>query len=101
MGRLLAGVALGALLVPSSGAGATRPFPGSASWADARHGWAPNPSYEGLCKRTWQATGDSSLCSTEDGGRSWRVIFVGGNYVFTAVRTSAQAGIVSSGAYGH
>ena len=101
MGRLVAGVALGALLVAASGAGATRPFPGSASWADARHGWAPNPSYEELSKRTWKATGDSSLCSTEDGGRSWRVIFVGGNYVFTAVRTSGQAGIVSSGAHGH
>jgi Kelch motif len=101
MRRLLATGLLVVLLSASGGAAATTPFPGSASWADAQHGWAPNPGYEDLCKRAWTASGDSSLCSTENGGRTWRMIFVGGNYIFGAVRTSPQAGIVSTGAYGH
>jgi Kelch motif/Galactose oxidase, central domain len=100
MKRVLVCSAIVALCTATGGA-ARAPFPGTASWADARHGWAPNPGYEGLCRRAWRATGDSSLCSTDNGGRTWRMIFAGGNYVFAAVRTSAQAGIVSTGAYGH
>jgi Kelch motif len=102
MKGLIASGVLVAVLSASGGAAAPAPFPGSASWADAQHGWAPNPDYQGLlCKRAWPATGDSRLCSTEDGGRTWNMIFAGGNYIFGAVRTSVQAGIVSTGAYGH
>jgi len=98
---VLCGVLAGLLAAAGSGA-ATKPtpFPGTASWADARHGWAPDEGY-GVCPRAWEAFGDSHLCSTEDGGRTWRMIFVGGNYIFNHERTSAQAGIVSTGAWGH
>ena len=96
MKGLIASGVLVAVLSASGGAAAPAPFPGSASWADAQHGWAPNPDYQGLlCKRAWPATGDSRLCSTEDGGRTWSMIFAGGNYIFGVVRTSAQAGIVA------
>jgi hypothetical protein len=41
------------------------------------------------------------VCSTEDGGRTWRTIFRGGNYIVVVVRTSPRAGVVSTGAHGH
>ena len=66
-------------------AAAGRPPPSSISWADFRHGWAP-------C-----VPDERELCSTEDGGKTWRGIFWGGNYFFAYVRTSATSGIVQSG----
>jgi hypothetical protein len=54
-----------------------------ASWADTRHGWI--------------SCGEATVCSTEDGGRSWDTIFSGGNHVFFYRRTSATAGVVEAG----
>lgn len=102
MRRLLLCGLLVALFTASAGGAVTTatPFPETESWVDARHGWAPDHGY-GVCPRAWEAYGDSHLCSTEDGGRTWRMIFVGGNAIWDAERTSAQAGIVSTGAWGH
>jgi N-acetylneuraminic acid mutarotase len=97
--HLLVGVFLGALLAASAGGAATRPYPGSVSWADARHGWAPHGGK--WCKNTLRGSGEGVVCATEDGGRTWRTIFVGGNFIFAAVRTSVSAGLVSTGAHGH
>ncbi len=99
MKRLLALGALAVVLAASSGGAATRPWPGSASWADAKHGWAPN--HDGLCRGKATALDRASLCATEDGGRTWGEIFVGGNFLLAALRTSVGAGIVSTGAHGH
>ena len=67
---------------------------GAGSWADPLHRW-------GACPKGATTYSGSSLCATEDGGRTWRPIFYGGNYTSTVVRTSIDAGIISSGAYGH
>jgi hypothetical protein len=54
-----------------------------ASWADNNHGWV-------VCR-------ESVVCASDDGGRTWHDIFTGGNFVFARVRTSATAGVVSTG----
>jgi Kelch motif len=99
MKRLVVCGLLVTFLSASAGGAATSPYVGPATWADARHGWAAHIN-DGACRPYWEG-GDSVLCATEDGGRTWRRIFVGGNYIFQAVRTSRQAGIVSTGAWGH
>jgi N-acetylneuraminic acid mutarotase len=99
MKRLVVCGLLVTFLSASAGGAATSPYLGPATWADARHGWAAHIN-DGACRPYWEG-GDSVLCATEDGGRTWRRIFVGGNYIFEAVRTSRQAGIVSTGAWGH
>jgi hypothetical protein len=98
--RLVALGAVGAIVAAPSSFPFRGPYPGSISWADSRHGWAPNHG-EWRCERPYSGRGDSRVCATEDAGRHWRQIFVGGNYVFAAVRTSRDAGIVSTGAHGH
>jgi hypothetical protein len=55
----------------------------NASWADNRHGWID-------CH-------GGDVCATEDGGRSWREIFTGGNYIFALVRTSPTSGLTTTG----
>ena len=102
-GLLVLGSLVALLAASASGGGAaTRPFPGSASWADARLGWAPYHG-EWRCNRAFTTTVDDNgrVCATENGGQSWRTIFVGGNYILGLVRTSVNAGIVSTGAHGH
>jgi hypothetical protein len=64
-------------------AAAATSFLRTASWADNRHGWVE-------CR-------ESVVCSTEDGGRHWRDIFTGGNFIFSLVRTSATAGVTQTG----
>jgi hypothetical protein len=54
-----------------------------ADWPDNRHGWV--------------GCGENALCSTEDGGRTWRKIFKGGNYLFGYHRSSATAGVLEAG----
>jgi hypothetical protein len=70
------------------------------SWADERHGWVPNHRRFACADAHPEAIWEGTVCSTED-GRTWQTIFRGGNYIFVALRTSVQAGVVSTGAYGH
>jgi hypothetical protein len=96
--------ALGVVLaLGSTGAASTAFRPRDASWLDARHAWAPNYYVNHWsCSDAHPARGgDSRVCATEDGGKTWRTIFHGGNYIFDVARTSLKAGIVSTGAYGH
>jgi hypothetical protein len=90
-----------ALAFGSAGAASTALRPRGASWLDARHAWAPNYASHWPCADAHPASGDSRVCATEDGGKTWRTIFHGGNYVFDVARTSLTTGIVSTGAYGH
>jgi hypothetical protein len=59
------------------------------SWVGSQYGWTAVPPP--ACKPA------RNVCSTEDGGRSWHGIFDGGTFVFGVVRTSASAGVVSTG----
>lgn len=69
---------------------------GASSSPASLHRWA-------LCPKGVDTRGYSHavLCATENGGKTWRPIFYGGNYIFAAVRTSLEAGVLSTGAYGH
>jgi hypothetical protein len=81
--RLLCALVLAAALPVTINASAARDRIAWANWSDARHGWI--------------SCGEASVCSTENGGRSWHRIFSGGNYVFSYRRTSATAGVVEAG----
>jgi hypothetical protein len=59
------------------------------SWVGSQYGWTATPPLG--CKPP------RDVCSTEDGGASWHGIFNGGTFVFGVVRTSASAGVVSTG----
>jgi hypothetical protein len=59
------------------------------SWADSQRGWTANPPARCKPRR--------DVCATEDGGATWHGIFNGGTFVFGVVRTSAAAGVVSTG----
>ena len=71
------------------------------SWSDARHGWVPNHAAFSCTDAHPEAVWGGTVCATENGGRTWRTIFRGGNYVMVALRTSTRAGVVSTGAHGH
>jgi hypothetical protein len=104
MRRAVVAALAGASVLVSAGAASTAFRPRDASWLDARHGWAPNYYISHWsCSDAHPPRGasDSRVCATEDGGKTWRTIFHGGNYIFDVARTSLQAGIVSTGAYGH
>ena len=68
---------------------------GAGSQAGSQHRWQECPN--GVATPGYE----TALCTTEDGGKTWRPIFYGGNYIFSAVRTTLDTGIVSTGAYGH
>ena len=59
------------------------------SWADSQRGWTASPPARCKPRR--------DVCATEDGGATWHGIFNGGTFVFGVVRTSATAGVVSTG----
>lgn len=81
--RLALPVLILAVGFPASIGGAPRGTPVFSEWIDARHGWA----YE-----------DGTVHATADGGRTWRLVFKGSNYIFSpTVRTSRGAGVVSTG----
>jgi hypothetical protein len=84
-GRLALGLVLGIACIALPAAAAPTLL-GNASWADNRHGWVE-------CRPTF-------VCATENGGRTWHDILTGGNYVFSAVRTSATAGVAQIGNLG-
>jgi hypothetical protein len=69
------------------------------SWADAKHryGWVSSESPQ----RRYCSRDGNVLCATEDGGKHWRPIFRGGNYIFGYLRWSKNAGVLSAGAYSH
>src|SRR5438552_18647577 len=99
MRRAVVAALAGALAFGSAGAASTAFRPRGASWLDARHAWAPNYWSYWPCADAHPPHGasDSRVCATEDGGKTWRAIFHGGNYVFDLARTSLTAGIVSTG----
>jgi hypothetical protein len=82
VGRFALGAALAIACVALPAAAAPTMLR-NASWADNRHGWID-------CH-------GGGVCATEDGGRSWRQIFTGGNYIFALVRTSVTAGMTETG----
>jgi WD40 repeat protein len=98
----VAGVAALLLLTGAQSAAPQRSYPYppvGISWADAkhRHGWVTTESpRHRYCSRD-----ASVLCATEDGGKHWRPIFRGGNYIFSYLRWSRNAGVVSAGARSH
>jgi hypothetical protein len=69
------------------------------SWADAKHryGWVTSESPQ----RRYCSRDGNVLCATDDGGKHWRAIFRGGNYIFGYLRWSKNAGVLSAGAYSH
>jgi hypothetical protein len=99
---VVAGVAMMLLLTGvESGAPQTAyPYPPvGISWADTkhRHGWVSTESpRHRYCSRDANV-----LCATDDGGKHWRAIFRGGNYIFSYLRWSKNAGVLSAGAYSH
>lgn len=99
--RVLVAIAL-ALSVVASAAGAAGPNPRYISWADAKHGWVADERYERWCRDGGfdLGAGGARVCATDDGGRTWRAIVIGGNYI-EPVRTSRNAGVVTTGAHGH
>jgi hypothetical protein len=104
MRRAVVAALVGFLALGSAGAASTAFRPRGASWLDVRHAWVPNHYVsKWTCADAHPARGisDSRVCATEDGGKTWRTIFHGGNYVFDVARTSLTTGIVSTGAYGH
>ncbi len=78
-------IAISAVALGGVGAQAT---PGE-SWADSQRGWTSSPPARCKPRR--------DVCATEDGGATWHGIFNGGTFVFGVVRTSAAAGVVSTG----
>jgi hypothetical protein len=82
--RIFVGTFTGQLVgFASSGAASILPgpdapaVPGHESWLDARHGWV---------------SGESGVFSTDDGGRTWSVIFP--QPAVTVIRTSLRAGLI-------
>lgn len=67
---------------------------GASSSVASMHRWTECP------RETHPNFAGGVLCATENGGRTWRPIFYGGNYIHSAVRTSPDTGVVSTGAYG-
>jgi Kelch motif len=104
---LLVGFAAAVTLVPTGSAALTRavaaggPPRQSVSWADSRHGWAENHGNWPCPTGRPAQVHDGRVCSTENGGKTWRQIFYGGSYIFGDLRASVRAGIVSTGAHGH
>src|SRR5262245_11451335 len=98
----VAGVAV-LLLLTGAQSGAPQssyPYPPvGISWADGkhRHGWVSteSPRHRYCCPDA------NGLCATDDGGKRWRPIFRGGNYIFSYLRWSKNAGVLSAGAYSH
>jgi hypothetical protein len=83
VGRLAVGLALATACIALPAAAAPTLLL-TTSWADNRHGWVE-------CR-------EATLCATENGGRSWHDILSGGNFFFSAVRTSvAGAGVAQTG----
>ncbi len=82
------------------GVDATTDKPPRISWADAKHryGWVVTTvsSHRRYCSHD-----GAVLCATDDGGRHWRAIFHGSNYIFGYLRWSKNAGVISAGAYSH
>src|SRR5919201_2830820 len=103
MRRAVVAGLVGALALVSAGSASTTFRPRGASWLDARHAWAPNNADPWPCtdEHLTRGVSGSRVCTTEDGGKTWRSIFHGGNYVFALVRTPLTTGIVSTGAYSH
>jgi hypothetical protein len=103
MRRAVVAALVGFMALGSAGAASTAFRPRGTSWLDARHAWAPNYASRWPCSdaRPPRGASDSRVCATDDGGKTWRTIFHGGNYVFDVARTSLTTGIVSTGAYGH
>ena len=60
------------------------------SWADAQYAWTTKATRQ-VCKPF------RDVCATENGGATWHGIFNGGTFVFGVVRTSRNAGVVSTG----
>jgi hypothetical protein len=84
---LIVACAAFAVLMVSPGAANSAP---EESWADSQFGWTTKATRQS-CKPF------KDVCSTEDGGATWHGIFNGGTFVFGVVRTSATAGLVSTG----
>src|SRR5256885_13455713 len=103
MRRAVVAALAGALALVSAGAASTAFRPRDASWLDPRHAWAPNYANHWSCADAHPARGasDSRVCATEDGGKTWRTIFHGGNYVFDVARTPLTTGIVRTRAHRH
>jgi hypothetical protein len=78
-----------ALATTASAVTSSRGITPHSTWADSGHGWAVH----------YPPQGRAQLHATDDGGRSWRLVFVGGNYIFYALRTSSSAGIVETGGW--
>ena len=78
-----------AALVASGLASAGPPAPSPyGRWPDAQHGWQEYGN---------GAKCDRDLCSTADGGKTWRGIFNGGTFLFGFLQTSRSAGFVTTG----
>jgi hypothetical protein len=85
---ILLTVLLGATAAIASGAVGVRTTPDE-SWVGSQYGWTASPPAR--CKPR------ADVCSSEDGGATWHGIFNGGSFIFGVVRTSATAGVVSTG----
>jgi len=82
-----------------------RPVYAVVSWADARHGWVAGEGWAAdrggwRCPTVGRVT--FGVCASENGGKTWRSIFSGGDFPGgdydgfpAAVRTSIRAGIIS------
>jgi hypothetical protein len=81
-------------------ADATADKPPRISWADAkhRHGWVVTTVSP---QRRYCSRDGAVLCATDDGGRHWRAIFHGSNYISGYLGWSKNAGVISAGAYSH
>lgn len=79
-----------AVAAPAAAGGTPKGIPRFSAWIDARHGWtAHHPD-----------AGRAQLYATADGGSTWRLVFMGGNYLFYYLRTSPNAGLVETGRTG-
>jgi hypothetical protein len=79
------------LVLATTASAAVKPkgIPQFSSWVDSRHGWTSYyPSQE-----------HAQLRATDDGGRTWHLVFTGGNYIFYYLKTSPAAGLVESGGW--